>query len=56
MSKPNLSGPLLFEPIFMERIWGGRRLESEFGKNSQRKSELENHGKSLIDQKRKVLS
>ena len=32
MSKPNLSGPLLFEPIFMERIWGGRRLESEFGK------------------------
>lgn len=32
MSKPNLSGPLLFDPIFMERIWGGRRLESEFGK------------------------
>ena len=32
MSKPNLSGPLLFEPIFMERIWGGRCLESEFGK------------------------
>jgi mannose-6-phosphate isomerase len=32
MSKPNLSGPLLFEPIFMERIWGGQRLESEFGK------------------------
>jgi len=32
MSKPNLSGPLLFEPIFMERIWGGRRLQSEFGK------------------------
>jgi mannose-6-phosphate isomerase len=32
MSKPNLSGPLLFEPIFVERIWGGRRLESEFGK------------------------
>jgi mannose-6-phosphate isomerase len=24
--------PLTFEPIFMERIWGGRRLESEFGK------------------------
>jgi mannose-6-phosphate isomerase len=32
MSKPDLSGPLVFEPIFMERIWGGRRLESEFGK------------------------
>ena len=32
MSKLNLSGPLVFEPIFMERIWGGRRLESEFGK------------------------
>ena len=25
--------PLAFEPIFIERIWGGRRLESEFGKN-----------------------
>ena len=24
--------PLIFEPIFMERIWGGRRLESVYGK------------------------
>ena len=32
MSKLNLTTPLTFEPIFMERIWGGRRLESEFGK------------------------
>jgi mannose-6-phosphate isomerase len=32
MSQPNLTGPITFEPIFMERMWGGRRLESEFGK------------------------
>jgi len=32
MSQSNLTGPLTFEPIFMERMWGGRRLESEFGK------------------------
>ena len=32
MSKINLTGPLTFDPIFMERIWGGRHLESEFGK------------------------
>jgi mannose-6-phosphate isomerase len=33
MSQPNLTGPLTFKPIFMERMWGGRRLESKFGKN-----------------------
>jgi mannose-6-phosphate isomerase len=32
MPLPRLTGPLLFSPIFMERIWGGRRLETEFGK------------------------
>jgi mannose-6-phosphate isomerase len=32
MSPPNLTGPLTFQPIFMERMWGGRRLESTFGK------------------------
>jgi mannose-6-phosphate isomerase len=24
--------PLLFEPLFQERVWGGRRLESAFGR------------------------
>ena len=28
-----VSAPLIFEPIFIERMWGGRRLASEFGKN-----------------------
>src|SRR5213592_823129 len=32
MSKLNLTTPLTFAPIFMERMWGGRRLESDFGK------------------------
>jgi mannose-6-phosphate isomerase len=27
-----IDSPLTFQPIFMERMWGGRRLESEFGK------------------------
>jgi mannose-6-phosphate isomerase len=27
-----MTAPLTFQPIFMERMWGGRRLESEFGK------------------------
>jgi mannose-6-phosphate isomerase len=27
-----MTSPLTFRPIFMERIWGGRRLETEFGK------------------------
>jgi len=34
MTRPRLaSAPLTFEPIFMERMWGGRRLESKFGKD-----------------------
>ncbi|HEV2842137.1 MAG TPA: type I phosphomannose isomerase catalytic subunit [Chthoniobacterales bacterium] len=28
----SLSQPLVFQPIFMERVWGGRRLESVFGR------------------------
>jgi mannose-6-phosphate isomerase len=30
--KSELASPLAFEPIFIERIWGGRRLASEFHK------------------------
>ena len=29
---PNPNPPLLFKPIFMERIWGGRKLAEFFGK------------------------
>jgi mannose-6-phosphate isomerase len=32
MSRNEISAPLSFQPIFMERMWGGRRLESEFHK------------------------
>jgi mannose-6-phosphate isomerase len=32
MGQLNLTDPLTFEPIFMERPWGGRRLEALFGK------------------------
>jgi mannose-6-phosphate isomerase len=32
VTKPKLTQPLVFEPIFMERVWGGRRLESLYGK------------------------
>jgi mannose-6-phosphate isomerase len=28
-----MKSPLTFEPIFMERIWGGRRLAQQFSKN-----------------------
>jgi mannose-6-phosphate isomerase len=32
VTQTKLTQPLVFEPIFMERIWGGRRLESLYGK------------------------
>jgi mannose-6-phosphate isomerase len=33
VTKTNLTQPLVFQPIFMERVWGGRRLESLYGKH-----------------------
>jgi len=33
MLPEDLTTPLTFEPIFMERIWGGRKLAELFGKN-----------------------
>jgi len=35
-----IKSPLTFEPIFMERIWGGRRLESTFGKKLPPKTRI----------------
>jgi mannose-6-phosphate isomerase len=32
MSRHDITAPLTFEPIFMERIWGGRKLSDLFGK------------------------
>jgi mannose-6-phosphate isomerase len=32
MSRNEVTTPLAFEPIFIERMWGGRRLESQFHK------------------------
>jgi mannose-6-phosphate isomerase len=32
MTQSKISQPLVFQPIFMERVWGGRRLESLYGK------------------------
>lgn len=32
MTKAKLTQPLVFEPLFMERVWGGRHLESLYGK------------------------
>jgi mannose-6-phosphate isomerase len=30
----NFTKPIVFEPLFMERIWGSRRLEMQFDKRS----------------------
>jgi len=32
MSPKDITTPIIFEPIFIERMWGGRRLESKFHK------------------------
>ena len=32
MTDVSITEPIVFEPLFMERIWGGRRLQSLFGK------------------------
>jgi mannose-6-phosphate isomerase len=33
MAEVHLTQALVFEPIFMERVWGGRRLEALYGKH-----------------------
>ncbi|MGI9086806.1 MAG: type I phosphomannose isomerase catalytic subunit [Chthoniobacterales bacterium] len=33
MGALDISSPLVFAPLFMERIWGGRRLETLYGKS-----------------------
>jgi mannose-6-phosphate isomerase len=35
-----LAAPLIFRPIFVERIWGGRQLESKFGKRLPPNSQI----------------
>jgi mannose-6-phosphate isomerase len=40
MSRKDFTTPLTFRPIFMERIWGGRRLESKFGKKLPPKTKI----------------
>ena len=32
MTQTAWNAPILFEPLYMERIWGGRRFEAEFGR------------------------
>ncbi len=34
MPEVEINSPLIFEPILMERIWGGHRLASQFGKRT----------------------
>ena len=40
MARLNFTGPITFQPVFMERIWGGRRLETEFGKKLPAKQRI----------------
>ncbi len=39
-SKSEISAPLTFQPLFMERIWGGRCLESKFGRKLPPKARI----------------
>ena len=32
MTQTAWNAPILFQPLYMERIWGGRRFETEFGR------------------------
>ena len=50
-----LAQPLIFEPLFMERVWGGRRLEQIYGKKlPQGAAHRRVLGNSWIGKRRKV--
>jgi hypothetical protein len=54
---PNFTQPIVFEPLFMERIWGSRRLEMQFGKRlpPERECASANRGRLSTALKRKAL-
>jgi len=52
----NFTQPIVFEPLFMERIWGGRRLEMQFGKHLPPRCASANRGRLSTALKRKALS
>jgi hypothetical protein len=51
----NFTQPIVFEPLFMERIWGGRRLEMQFGKRLPQECASSNRGRLSTALKRKAL-
>jgi hypothetical protein len=51
----NFTQLIVFEPLFMKRIWGSRRLEMQFGKRLPQECASANRGRLSTALKRKAL-
>ncbi len=56
MTKMKWSGPISFEPVYQEKVWGGRRLESVYGRRLPKEGVLYGESWELVDREKEQVA